>query len=568
VEIVRMIVDSSDFAINLIQKIKMKKILLTLLAAGLVLSAYPQLGLNLNKPERIEELKDAGFGMFIHWSADSQLGGVISHSLVGASDDYINKYITELPQRFIPMDWNPEKIAILAKNAGMKYIVLTAKHHSGFCLWDTKTTNFNIMNTPYRKDILKGFVEACRKWGLMVGLYYSPEDFVYSYQQGIKDITRDNHWEKAKPIQEKYKKYVLDQLTELMKNYGPIDLFFIDSEVLREEVKQKVWDIQPNLIITRGAIPTPEQYVPGVSNTTFWESNMTMGTEWNYKPTNEHYKSGTELIEMLIETRAKGGSYLLNIGPDQWGNINEGQMGLLMEIGLWNYANHEAIQNVRSWIIPNEENLWLSKSKNENTVYVYITDESDWIRGDRKKFQLKSVKATPETKISVLGQTGRIIEYMPQKDGMAYFHQTPNGLEFDVVKAQRMYTDHKWPNPIVVKLENVEPAFNPAKFKTLKAVRNNNSVIFKSQIEELGDCKTYKIGFEYRSVKSTLVEGFNEKWTSTDFYPITFKGEYELEVKTDADKILSAGYEYRAILVQDGLRTTGVILKVMDTFSE
>jgi alpha-L-fucosidase len=85
----------------------MKKILLTLLAAGLVLSAYPQLGLNLNKPERIEELKDAGFGMFIHWSADSQLGGVISHSLVGASDDYINKYITELPQRFIPMDWKP-----------------------------------------------------------------------------------------------------------------------------------------------------------------------------------------------------------------------------------------------------------------------------------------------------------------------------------------------------------------------------------------------------------------------------------------------------------------------------
>lgn len=548
----------------------MKKILLlTLFVAGLALTTYPQLGLNLNKPERIEELKDAGFGMFIHWGVDCQLGIVISHSLVGASDDYINKYITDLPQRFNPMDWNPEKVVILAKNCGMKYIVLTAKHHSGFCLWDTKTTNFNIMNTPYKKDILKGFVEACRKWGLMVGIYYSPEDFVYSYQQGIKNITRDNHWEKAKPIQEKYKKYVLDQCTELMTNYGPIDLFFIDSDVLREEVKQKVWDIQPNLIITRGAVPTPEQYIPGESNATFWEGNMTMGTAWNYKPTNEQYKSGTELIDMLIETRAKGGNYLLNIGPDQWGNINEGQMGRLMEIGAWNYVNHEAIQNVCSWIISNEENLWLSKSINENTVYVYITNEANWVMGNRKKFLLKSVKATPETKISVLGQTGRIVEYMPQKDGMAYFHQTPDGLEFDVVRAQRIYNNRKWPNPIVVKLENVEPAFRPAKFKTQKVISNDNSVIFKCQIEELGDCKTYKIGFEYRTVKSTLDEGFNEKWTSSDFYPITNKGDYELEVKIDTNNILLGGYEYRAVLVQDGLRTTtGGILKIRDKFLE
>ena len=181
----------------------MRKILFTFLITGYVLAAYAQLGINLNKPERIEELKDAGFGMFIHWGVDCQLGIVISHSLVGASDDYINKYITDLPQSFNPMDWNPEKAVILAKNAGMKYIVLTAKHHSGFCLWDTKTTSFNIMNTPYKKDILKGFVEACRKWGLMVGIYYSPEDFVYTYQQGIKDITRDNHWDNAKSIQER-----------------------------------------------------------------------------------------------------------------------------------------------------------------------------------------------------------------------------------------------------------------------------------------------------------------------------------------------------------------------------
>jgi len=181
---------------------------------------------------------------------------------------------------------------------------------------------------------------------------------------------------------------------------------------------------------------------------------------------------------------------------------------------------------------------------------------------------LKSVKSTSETKISVLGQSGRIVEYMPQKDGMAYFHQTTDGLSFDVVKAQRIYNNHKWPNPIVVKLENVEPAFQPAKFKTLDVVQNSNSATFKVRIEELGDCKNYKIGFEYRPVKSTLDEDFNEKWTNSNFYPITKKGDYELDIKTNADSILSGGYEYRAILVQDGLRTMGGILKVKDKFLE
>ncbi|MCK4922441.1 MAG: alpha-L-fucosidase, partial [Bacteroidales bacterium] len=99
------------------------------------------------------------FGMFIHWSIDSQLGTVISHSLVGASEDYSNRYFNELPQTFDPVDFDPYKIAMKAKLAGMKYIVLTAKHHSGFCMWDTKTIDFNISNTPYKKDILLEYVE-------------------------------------------------------------------------------------------------------------------------------------------------------------------------------------------------------------------------------------------------------------------------------------------------------------------------------------------------------------------------------------------------------------------------
>jgi alpha-L-fucosidase len=133
-----------------------------------------------------------------------------------------------------------------------------------------------------------------------------------------------------------------------------------------------------------------------------------------------------------------------------------------------------------------------------------------------------------------------------------------------------MYDNHKWPNPIVVKFENIEPAFHPAKFETLKAAVKSGSVVFKSRITEMGDCKINKIGFEYRPVKTTLEEGyFNANWILSDSYPVTAKGDFELEVKTSTNSALSSGgYEYRAVLIQDGLKVEGGILKVNDKFVE
>jgi alpha-L-fucosidase len=122
-----------------------------------------------NQPERLEWLRDNGFGMFLHWGLDAQLGSVISHSMVGADEAYLDRYMTELPQTFYPKKWDAEEYVLLAKTAGMKYVALTTKHHSGFCLWDTKTTDFNVMNTPYGKDIVREFVDACRKFDMAVG---------------------------------------------------------------------------------------------------------------------------------------------------------------------------------------------------------------------------------------------------------------------------------------------------------------------------------------------------------------------------------------------------------------
>ena len=135
----------------------------------------PEIG-SLNQPDRLEWFRDQGFGLFIHWSVDSQLGVVISHSLVGASPDYTDRFFTELPKSFNPRQFHPEDWATLAHLAGVRYVMLTTKHHSGFAMWDTQTTPFGIMKTPFHRDIAKEVFEAFRTQGIATGVYYSPDD--------------------------------------------------------------------------------------------------------------------------------------------------------------------------------------------------------------------------------------------------------------------------------------------------------------------------------------------------------------------------------------------------------
>ena len=188
-------------------------IVLFLAISFLLTSAQDQI-LNLNQADREQWFTDLGFGMFIHWSFDVQLGMVISHSMVGASDDYLDRYINELPLTFNPQLFNAEKWASAAKLAGMKYVVFTAKHHNGFCMYNTLTTDFSIMNTPYGKDLTKMIVEAFRKEGIAIGLYYSPDDFYFLHKQGLPvsrarpEALADNNSE--------LNTYVKSQMKELM----------------------------------------------------------------------------------------------------------------------------------------------------------------------------------------------------------------------------------------------------------------------------------------------------------------------------------------------------------------
>ncbi len=408
-----------------------------------------------NRPARLEWLQDNGFGLFVHWSVDGQLGGIISHRLVGASEAYTKAYFDELPKTFNPRHWNPDELAELAKICGAKYVVFTAKHHNGFCMWDTKTTPFNIMNTPYGRDIVRSYVGALRRQGLAVGLYYSPEDFHWMHENGY-DVTRDR-LPFDPDTHPPFVKLVEAQTRELFTDFGKIDVLFIDGEG-EAPVKQVAWSLQPDCLITRGAIDTPEQYVPGKPPQGAWESCFTMGTQWQYKPTNEVYKSGTEIIEMLIETRAKGSALLLNVGPMPDGRMPIDQEARLRELALWMAVNSKAVYNCRPWTVTNEGDIWFTKAKASDTLYAFLTGIPDWEGGTRREFLLRSVAAGDDTKISVLGQSHRNVEYMPDVDATSRFQQTPDGLSISVVRALRLDNNHKWPNPVVVvEITNVKP---------------------------------------------------------------------------------------------------------------
>ncbi len=497
---------------------------------------------NLNKPEREEWLRNTGAGLFIHFNIDSQLGVVISHSLVGASSDYVDRYFKDLPKTFDPSKFNPKEIATLAKMAGMKYICFTTKHHSGFCMWDTKTTDFNITKTPYKKDLLKEFVNATREAGLDVGFYFSPEDFNFLHEHGIK-ISRTNVKMDEKTTKA-YSDYNRKQCEELMTNYGKIDVLFIDGEP-KDVVKETCWRLQPDLLITRGAIKTPEQTLPGAKITQPWLAPITMGTAWQYQPTNERYKSGKKLIELLIEARAKGGSLMLNVGPKPNGELPIEQEERLRELALWNFINQESMDSVRSWVVNKEGDIWFTK-KGKQTVYAFVTDE--WTEGARRTFLLRSVKATGATKISVLGQNSEIQEYKPEADVSCKFKQTPQGLEVSVVKAQRIYDDHRWPNPVVIKLENVNPVFPEA-----VEVQTGTYTVADAGVKMNGKVLQYKSGqvrrarFEYRPYAGQVETLYAAPWVKTGWVNINADGTFSI-----VQKGLGKGkrYEYKAIVEQ------------------
>jgi len=320
-------------------------------------------------------------------------------------------------------------------------------------------------------------------------------------------------------------------------------------------------DLAPNCLITRGAMATPEQFVPGRPPEGPWESNLTMGTQWTYKPTNDEYKSGTRLIELLIETRAKGGSLMLNVGPKPDGELPIEQESRLREIALWYAVNHESIHNARAWLVPREENIWFTKRKDGDTVYAFLTGLPNWPRGTPKQFVLQSVRATPTTRISVLGHNGQWSEYAGTLDVTPRFQQTTNGLEISVYRAQRLYNNHKWPNPVVVKLENLQPAMTlPPYAETRSAtVTPDGRAVLEGELLEMAGATDVAVGFEYQDYLGFTEAMYNTHWTATPLLKRTGTGKFQLTITG-----LKPGqeYQYRAVVAHPQLTVRGDHLRV------
>lgn len=505
-----------------------------------------------NKPERLEWFRDQGLGLFIHWSADSQLGLIISHSLAGASDEYVDRYIRDLPRTFNPTHLEPEALARLAALSGFRYMVFTTKHHSGFAMWDTKTVPFSIAHTPYRKDITQQLFTAFRAEGLATGVYFSPDDFLWLHTHG-KDIQR-----MVPGVQPSANPGLLAldqaQISELMKGYGPVSVVFFDGEA--KGLREIAWRLQPDTVVTRGAIETPEQNVPGAPLPGAWEANMTIGSAWGYQPSDEKFKSVQDLLHILIQTRARGGNLLLNIGLDPDGSLPKEQEERLRTLGSWMFINSDSIYATRPWMVTNEGDLWFTQAKDHHTLYVIAEGQqntADWKRGDSREFVLKTVRATPKTTVGVLGQNDRLVEYRPNLSAKSSFHQEADGLHVHVVRAQRLRDSDVWPYPSVIRLTDVEVAFTPPVVHTLSPTHMGGVFTLHGDWQSTTETQGASFGFDYRIITGEDTQSRLHAWQHLPVQPAPQPGSYTGVFEAAPGE----QYEVRAVLVHPLLTIYG-----------
>ena len=493
-----------------------------------------------NQPSRLDWFRDQGFGIFIHWSVDGQLGTVISHSLVDASADYQRRFFDDLPKTFSPDRFNADQLARLARISGARYMVFTTKHHSGFAMFNTATTGFNIMNTPFHRDLTAELFAAARRQGIATGVYFSPDDFFWLRQHGIPiERSTPQVQFKANPGLLRYDQ---QQVRELLTHYGPVDMIFFDGEA--EGLRELAWKLQPKIVVTRGAIPTPEQHILGAPVDAPWESCITMGTAWQYQPQHEQYKSGPELIRLLIQTRARGGNLLLNVGPKPDGELPIEQEERLREIGLWMFVNGEAIYSTRPWSISNENDVWFTQNRSLGTLYAIV--DRPWKRGEWIDLVLHSVRATDKTGIEVLGQNSKIVEYQPGVNPAPSIRQEPDGLHIRDMRTQRLQDNSAWPNPAVIRLTHVEQAFVPPVVHTLAAapLAGRAALSLRGEWLNPGPAVALEVGFEYREITGEDKDARSLPWVPMGVQPASAPGAFN---QTTEQLAHGHVYEVRAL---------------------
>jgi alpha-L-fucosidase len=387
-----------------------------------------------DRDKRMSWWRDATFGMFIHWGAYAVPAGIYKGQEVKGIGEWI-MHTANIPipeyeafvKQFNPVKFDADAWVRTAKDAGIKYIVITSKHHDGFSLWDSKVTDYDVMDaSPFKRDILKELSDACKKHGVLLCFYHSIMDWHQPDAESKKDYT---HQQTANPDWARYREtYLKPQLAELIRKYDPAVLWF-DGEWIPEWTEPQGKDlynylrsIKPSLIINNrvgkgragmqgmnqykdaaGDFGTPEQEILEGTSDFDWESCMTMNDTWGFKVNDHNWKSAETLVHNLIDIAAKGGNYLLNVGPTAEGLIPAPSVERLGEMGAWLRQNGEAIYATNSLKQYKEgNNVKYTVSKDGKTTYAILTANPG------RSITLKQVDAPKGSKVSLLGSNEKI----------------------------------------------------------------------------------------------------------------------------------------------------------------
>lgn len=373
-------------------------IIILLLLLTNVISAQEKNWMDETKQERDARMnwwRDARFGMFIHWGIYSVPAGVYKGKEIKGIGEWIMDHANipveeyeKFAKEFNPVKFNADEWVQIASDAGMKYIIITSKHHDGFSMWDSKVSPYNVVKaTPFKRDVLKELSVACEKKGMPLGFYYSIMDWHNPDAKGDNFAKyRDN--------------YMIPQIKELLSGrYGNVSVLWFDGEWIKEWTEEQgqalynmLRDIKPDLIINNrvgkgrkgmegmnkgegyaGDFGTPEQKIPskglpGVD----WESCMTMNDTWGYKTYDHDWKSDKVLIRNLIDIASKGGNFLLNVGPTSEGLIPAASVERLAAMGNWIKINGEAIYSTSA--SPFDKPDWGRYTTKPGKIYAHIFD--------------------------------------------------------------------------------------------------------------------------------------------------------------------------------------------------
>jgi len=394
--------------------------------------------------KKLEWFQDMRFGLFTHWGTYSQWGCIESWPLVEVDEwarpddlkawiernkdiEWFKRDYWALNKTFNPVNFDPQKWADAAKYAGMKYIAFTTKHHDGFCMYDTNLTDYRITapDCPFSKNpkanVANEVFKTFRDNDFGIGVYFSKADWhsPYYWSPDAPAHHRSPNYDTLKHPEKwnKFVEFVYGQIEELMTDHGHVDILWLDAGQVRppeqdikmDRIAEMARKYQPGLIVVDRTVGgkyenyrTPEQEIPDKPLDYVWESCLTMGTQWSYKP-DDKYKSTRELIHLLVDIVSKGGNLLLNIGPQPNGELPPTALSRLKDIGDWMAINAEAIHGTRP--IPPYKEGCIAFTKKGDTIYAIYLAEDDKLP---KKISLPELNLSRDFKVSLLGADGAV----------------------------------------------------------------------------------------------------------------------------------------------------------------